>query len=101
MDDQIMLCLLHGDIDHHSARVIRAQLDEEILRKHPLRFTMDLSHVTFMDSSGLGLILGRFNRTAELGIAFTLRNPNAEVTKILDLAGIERLIHIERTQHTS
>lgn len=101
MDNQIMTCVLHGDIDHHSARIIRTQLDDEIVKKRPLRFTMDLSQVTFMDSSGLGLILGRFNKAAELGMEFTLRNPNTEVTKILDLAGIERLIHIERTQHTS
>ena len=48
-----------------------------------------------MDSSGLGLILGRYAKAVELGIAFKVANPNRDVRRILDLAGTERLIKIE------
>lgn len=90
-------CVIRGEIDHHSARTIRTQIDEELLRRRPVRFVMDLSHVDFMDSSGLGLILGRFNKASEIGAEFLLMNPNAGVKRILDLAGIGRMIKIERT----
>ena len=95
--DDTIRCIIRGDIDHHSARTVRTQIDEELFRRRPLRLILDLSHVEFMDSSGLGLILGRFNKASEIGAEFILLNPNAGVTRILDLAGIGRMIKIERT----
>jgi stage II sporulation protein AA (anti-sigma F factor antagonist) len=99
MQEDILRCVIRGDIDHHSARTVRTQIDEEMYRRRPMRVVLDLSHVDFMDSSGLGLILGRFNKASEIGAEFILYNPNAGVTKILDLAGIGRMIKIERTNH--
>lgn len=96
LHQEILTCVICGDVDHHSARPIRAQIDEALLLKRPTRLELDLSKVDFMDSSGLGLILGRFNKASEIGADFSLLNPNAGVTKILDLAGIGRLIKIER-----
>ena len=95
--DDVTKCVIRGDIDHHSARTIRTQIDEELLRRRPVRLILDLSHVEFMDSSGLGLILGRFNKASEIGAEFLLLNPNAGTTRILELAGIGRMIKIERT----
>ena len=92
----VMRCLISGDIDHHSARAVRTQIDEEMLQKRPVRVVLDLSRVEFMDSSGLGLILGRFNRATEIGAEFVLLNPNENASRILDVAGIGRLIRIER-----
>ncbi len=91
-----MLCSIHGDIDHHNARVIRMQIDDELYKQRPKKLTLDLSRVEFMDSSGLGLILGRFNKASEIGTEFTLLNPADSVRKILDVAGIARMIKIER-----
>lgn len=91
-----MLCSIHGDIDHHNARVIRMQIDDELYKQRPRKLTLDLSRVEFMDSSGLGLILGRFNKASDIGTEFTLLNPADSVRKILDVAGIARMIKIER-----
>ena len=91
-----MLCSIHGDIDHHNARVIRMQIDDALYKQRPRKLTLDLSRVEFMDSSGLGLILGRFNKASEIGTEFTLLNPADSVRKILDVAGIARMIKIER-----
>lgn len=89
---------LHGDIDHHSAMQLRADLDRLLYEKRPQRLWLNLSAVDFMDSSGLGLILGRFNLMQELGGAMILRAPSERVEKILRLAGLERLIAIEPAQ---
>lgn len=92
-----MICMIGGDIDHHTARTIRMQIDEDLRRTRPHQLVLDLYRVTFMDSSGLGLILGRFSKASEIGAECVLRNPNEHVTKILDVAGIGRLMRIERS----
>ncbi len=87
---------LDGDIDHHNARMIRSRIDTKIYIQRPDELILDLSRVCFMDSSGLGLILGRYTKAVELGIVFKVVNPTPQIRKILDLAGTERLIKIEQ-----
>ncbi|MBE6540823.1 MAG: STAS domain-containing protein [Ruminococcaceae bacterium] len=89
---------LDGDIDHHNARMIRSKIDTKIYIQRPDELILDLSRVCFMDSSGLGLILGRYTKAVELGIVFKVVNPTPQIRKILDLAGTERLIKIEQYQ---
>ena len=84
-----------GDIDHHSAKGIREKIDAKIFSGKPRTILLDLSAVEFMDSSGLGLILGRYTISKEIGALFKLVNPSYDVKKVLELAGIERLMKIE------
>ena len=98
LQSDTMTCQVYGDIDHHSARIIRAQIDNEFYLKRPRRLLLDMSHVEFMDSSGLGLILGRFSKASEIATEFAVLNPSQNVVRILDLAGIGRMITIERTK---
>ena len=86
---------LEGDIDHHNARSVRSKIDTKIYIQRPDELILDLSRVSFMDSSGLGLILGRFTKATELGIVFKVQNPTPQIKRILDLAGTERLVKIE------
>lgn len=84
-----------GEIDHHSATLLRRELDDCIERHRPAVLRLDASAVDFMDSSGLGLILGRYATAGDLGTSLSLEDPSEGVRKILDLAGIERLIDIK------
>lgn len=86
---------LEGDIDHHNARPIRSRIDTKVYIQRPDELILDLSRVSFMDSSGLGLILGRYTKAVELGIVFKVQNPTPQIKRILDLAGTDRLIQIE------
>lgn len=90
-----MRVTIDGDIDHHSAKYIREQIDTAIFYCRPLEVVMDLSKVSFMDSSGLGLILGRFTRIREIGGHLKLLDPTPQTVKILELAGVGQLIAIE------
>ena len=65
--DGILCVKLSGDIDHHSAKSVRDSVDDLIRRNNPLEFELDLSAVEFMDSSGLGLVLGRYKKLLETG----------------------------------
>lgn len=85
-----------GEIDHHSAKVIKNAVDAELLVKRPDALVLDLSAVNFMDSSGLGLILGRYQSATKLGIEFSLYEPTEAVMKLLKIAGCDRIINITR-----
>lgn len=89
----VILC---GEIDHHSALSIRREIDDMILLTRPKILIIDLHKVDFMDSSGLGLIMGRFSLMEKLGGETLLRNPNERIKKILTLAGMEKIIRIEK-----
>ncbi len=91
-----------GEIDHHCVKEYNKKIDYEIFTHRPQLFIMELSGVTFMDSSGLGLILGRYRLTKEAGIRFRLDNPNVNVMRIIKLAGCEKMIDIkyERKKNT-
>ena len=94
-ENKILTSKIIGDIDHHSAKSVRERIDSEIFEKKPILILLDLSAVEFMDSSGLGLILGRYNVASDLGAEFRIIKPSPSVSKILDLAGIKRLMKIE------
>ncbi len=94
-DNGVLKSKILGDIDHHSAKFVREKIDSYIVGCKPSLVLLDLSAVDFMDSSGLGLILGRFNTSSEIGAEFRIFSPTRNVKKILELAGIERLIKIE------
>ena len=89
---------LSGEIDHHSALFLRQTADELIYKFRPHTVAVDLSKIDFMDSSGLGFIMGRYALLKKLGGGIVLVDPNTRVKKILALAGLERIIKIERTE---
>ncbi|MBQ8163106.1 MAG: anti-sigma factor antagonist [Clostridia bacterium] len=94
-ENQTLNVKIKGDIDHHCAKRVREKIDDAIFSKKPYKISLDLSEVDFMDSSGLGLILGRYTNATDIGAKFSLCNPNKRVKKILHLAGIERIMDIE------
>ena len=88
--------VLTGEIDHHSAPMLREKMDEAIFLYRPQRTVIVLGHLDFMDSSGLGLILGRYKTVKSQANAgeLILEDPTPAILKILHLAGVERLIEI-------
>ena len=88
---------LRGELDHHSAVAIRTQIDDMIKSKRPQKLNIDMSVIDFMDSSGLGLIMGRYAVMKDIGGELCVVNPNPRVQKIMALAGMERVISINYT----
>ena len=89
-----------GEIDHHSAVAVRVGVDEKIAVERPGRVLLELSRVDFMDSSGLGLIMGRYALVQKYGGNFAVLDPSPAVLKIIRLAGMERMITILKTKET-
>lgn len=94
-NNNILMIKIYGEIDHHNAKKFREKIDSLLLEKKPLKVVLDLSMVSFMDSSGLGLIMGRYSLARELDASFIIYHPNRRVKKILELAGMERIIEIK------
>ena len=91
---------VRGEIDHHTAASIRQGIDATLFEKRPKTLILDLSAVSFMDSSGLGLIMGRYSVMKELGGEMAVWNPSPETRAILTLAGMERLVKIRYPEGT-
>ena len=88
---------LRGEIDHHSASAVRTNMDEMIKSRLPKRLVVDMSAVDFMDSSGLGLIMGRYSLMQGLGGETCVLDPSPATERIMNLAGMERVINIMRS----
>ena len=90
---------LEGEIDHHSVADIRDELDRMIYENKPQTMILELSGIDFMDSSGLGLVLGRYRRLSERGARMFIKNPGTRTERILAMAGVDKLIKIIKTQN--
>ena len=84
-----------AEIDHHETKTLRGEIDEEILRNTPEKIVFDFSRTTFMDSSGLGLVLGRYRKAKEAGVEVEIVNPGNKIYKILKMAGIDKFITVK------
>ena len=87
-----------GEIDHHSAVAVRTELDAKITEARPTRVILELSAVDFMDSSGLGLIMGRFALIKKYVGTLSLLDPSPAVMKMMKLAGMDRMVTILKTK---
>ncbi len=92
---------LYGEIDHHSASALREEIDQRIYEVKPKTLILDLKSIGFMDSSGLGLILGRYNKMKEIGGSLKVHNPASGAARVLKLAAADKIIPIEWTEETN
>lgn len=88
MTDEILIATLAGELDHHSAAVIREEIDQTIeafLSKHLI---FDFGKVSFMDSSGIGVIMGRYKKISQLEGQLIITGCSEYIHRILEMAGI-------------
>ena len=88
--------ILHveGDLDEHTAPSLRERIDALIEERGVRQLVVDVRDLSFIDSSGLGVLLGRFRRLQQLGGRMALVRPSPRIRAILELAGVPRLIPI-------
>ena len=97
-EDGLLIARLCGELDHHSAVAVRTLIDSEIKKRSPVKAVLDMADLDFMDSSGIGLIMGRYALMERLGGEFAVSNPNERIVKIFKLAGLERFVKLESRQ---
>lgn len=95
IDGEVLKARIVGDIDHHTAKNIREKIDGVIERCAPKLLVMDFREVSFMDSSGIGLVMGRYKAMDSLGGGLKITNPSPQIRKVMHLAGLDRLAIVE------
>ena len=85
---------LDGELDHHGARKTVESISEAIDAKLPCDLTLDMSHLGFMDSSGIAVIVRTYRKIREAGGRMYIENPQPQPLKVLDASGIDRMIPI-------
>lgn len=84
---------LYGELDECSAPVVREDLDKILSTLEPMsEVVMDFKNVGFMDSTGIGVLVGRYKKYHPNFISFVIKNPNRTVDRILKMTGIYSLI---------
>ena len=86
---------LSGEIDHHSAKKIRDDIDNAVETNRPAALILDFGEVGFMDSSGIGLVMGRFKTMQGVGGKLIIQNPSNHIKKVMRLAGLDKIANIQ------
>ncbi|MEE0945716.1 MAG: anti-sigma factor antagonist [Acutalibacteraceae bacterium] len=92
---EVVTAYLSGELDHHSAREMREAIDGAIELNMPELLILDFSGIGFMDSSGIGLVMGRFRNLQRLGAQLNITGTSPQITKVMKLAGIEKLAKLD------
>ena len=95
LQDRTLVAVLDGEIDHHCAQPMRTEIDEKITAYQPEVLVLDFAGVTFMDSSGIGLIMGRHRSMESIGGEVIVRNPPQHIRRVMRLSGMERIARIQ------
>ncbi len=86
---------ISGEIDHHNAAALRLEADEAIQASHAKNVRLDFGDVSFMDSSGIGFVLGRYKIVESFGGSIEVVNLSARVYSMMKLAGLEKIITLK------
>ena len=87
-----LIVKIHGEIDHHSADEIRYTSEMEYYKMGAKNMIFDFSHVSFMDSSGIGMIIGRYRELKKTGGRVYAINIGPEINRIFDISGLKKII---------
>ena len=88
----VLTARLSGEIDHHSAREMREAIDDTAQKVKPYCLRLDFSQVPFMDSSGIGVIIGRYKQIKARGGKTMIIRARPQVDKILELSGLKKIM---------
>ena len=96
INNTIVTSYISGEIDHHSAKHIREEIDECIGRVTPKLLVLNFKDVSFMDSSGIGLVMGRYKLMQSIDGKLSVTNTSPHIKRVMKLAGLERLYVLEK-----
>ena len=90
--DQCLLIRVRGELDHHWSAVLRQNIDRSLEEHGAKNLLLNLEGLSFMDSSGIGVLLGRYRRLAAQGGRMALCRVSPAVFKVLEISGIPKII---------
>ena len=95
VNGEVTTAYISGELDHHSATAIRATIDNAVELNMPSLLVLDFTRVSFMDSSGIGLVMGRYRNLSRRGAKLHITGTSPQIYKVMRLSGIEKLATID------
>ena len=92
--DKLLIFEITEEIDHHTTEKIRRKMDNEIERYLPKKIIFDFNQVSFMDSAGIGMLIGRYKTIRMIGGVAELMNVKPSIRKIFEMCGVLKIIPI-------
>ena len=97
-----VLCIrLTGELDHHSAEALRQKVTNYLQTEDIRHIVLNLADLSFMDSSGLGVILGRYKEIKQLGGEMVVCAISPAVNRLFDMSGLFKIIRMEPSEQTA
>ncbi len=94
MEDRLLVFEITEELDHHACEIIRRRADYEIQRFMPKKVLFDFNRVIFMDSAGIGLVVGRYKTVNSLGGSLEMVNVSDKLKRVFEMSGILKIIPI-------
>jgi stage II sporulation protein AA (anti-sigma F factor antagonist) len=94
IEDKVLVFEITEELDHHITEIIRRRIDYEIQRFMPKRVILDFNHVVFMDSAGVGLVIGRYKTASSYGTKLEMINVNSKIRRVFEMSGVLKIIPI-------
>ena len=91
MENGALVARIRGEIDHHAAKAVREKIDAELFGRRPEVLVLDFSGVPFMDSSGIGLVIGRAAKAESIGGGVRLSGLSDSLMRVVRLSGLEKI----------
>ncbi|HSH36434.1 anti-sigma F factor antagonist [Schnuerera sp.] len=89
-----LIVRLKGELDHHTSEDIRKKIDQQYYNNNLLHIILDLRDLSFMDSSGIGLIMGRYKNCKERNGKVLIISTNSNIGRILKMSGLLKIINM-------
>ena len=93
-EDGKLIVFMMGELDHHSAEEVRSKIDDRLDRESITKLILDFKDVSFMDSSGIGVVIGRYKKIAINKGNICIANVNSSVKRVFDLSGMFKIIKV-------
>lgn len=93
--DSTLLISIEGELDHHTSEIFKDQIDESVKGRKYDKVILNMKRLNFMDSSGIGVLIGRYKTLKSMGIDLAVVNVNSQVRKIFEISGLFKIIRDE------
>lgn len=93
-ENGLLIIFFDGELDHHAAKKAVAFIEEKIDTHLPRGTVLDMKRLSFMDSSGIAVVLKAYRRMKEIGGSVIVDNVNKQPLRVFDAAGVERIVKI-------
>ncbi|WP_163537781.1 anti-sigma F factor antagonist [Gracilibacillus sp. YIM 98692] len=93
--EEVLIVRLEGELDHHSASRLKMEWQEYLKNERIKHVILNLENLHFMDSSGLGVVLGRYKEVKQLGGEMIVCSVSPSVKRLFDMSGIFKIVRLE------